>query len=108
MLNLFLLFQNKVLPLLKNVNDKVSYNDKDEVVYIMYAVTKISNTITHYASHRICSNVQFSDIDKIMQSMKTYPSIVYMVPDHKQKVFQMRYHNGKVDYFGMKAEVCLA
>ena len=23
-----------------------------------------------------------------------------MVPDHKQKVFQMRYHEGKVDYSG--------
>ena len=34
--------------------------------------------------------------------MKLDPSIIYMVPDHKQKVLQMRYFEGQVDYFGKK------
>ena len=34
--------------------------------------------------------------------MKTDPSIVYMVPDHKQKVLQMGYWEGQVDYYGLK------
>ena len=34
--------------------------------------------------------------------MKTDPSIIYMVPEHNQKVLQMRYHEGQFDYFGKK------
>ena len=34
--------------------------------------------------------------------MKTDPSIIYMVPYHKQKVFQMIYQEGKVDYYDKK------
>ena len=34
--------------------------------------------------------------------MKTDLSIIYMVPDHKQRVFQMRYRAGRVDYYGKK------
>ena len=51
-------------------------------------------------------NVQFSAIEKIMQSMKKYPSIVYMVPYEKVFFFQMRYREGQVDYFGKKG-MCL-
>ena len=50
----------------------------------MDAVPKVSYTISHYDSHCLCVNVQFSAIEKIMQSMKTDPSIIHMVPDHKQ------------------------
>ena len=38
----------------------------------------------------------------MMQSMNTETSIVYMVPDHKQKVLQMRFCKGQVDYCGKK------
>ena len=31
--------------------------------------------------------------------MKTYPSIIYMVLDHKQNVLQIRYQEGYVDYY---------
>ena len=37
-----------------------------------------------------------------MKSMKTEPFIVYMVLDHKQKVLQMRFCKGQVDYCGKK------
>ena len=37
-----------------------------------------------------------------MQSIKTYTFIVYMIPDHKQKVLHMRYRDGYADYFGKK------
>ena len=102
MFNLFLIFKSKVLPLLKNVNDEVSSNNKDEVATMMAAVPNLLDTITNYASHRLRSNVQFSAIEKNLQSMKIDPSIIYMVPDHKKNVFQMRYWDGKVDYFGKK------
>ena len=37
-----------------------------------------------------------------MKSMKTEPFIVYMVLDHKQKVLQMSFREGQVDYFVRK------
>ena len=87
-LTCFSFVQNKMLPFLNNVNYEVSSNDKYEVVSMIYAVPKISNAFTHYASHTLCANVQFSDIETNMHSMKTDPPIVYMVPYHKQKVFR--------------------
>ena len=34
--------------------------------------------------------------------MKIDPSIIYMFPDNKQKLLQMRYHEEQVDYYGLK------
>ena len=68
----------------------------------MDAVPKVSYTISHYDSHCLCVNVQFSAIEKIMQSMKIDPYIICMVPDHKQKNLQMRYREVQVDYYGKK------
>ena len=82
-----LIFKRNVLPLLKKINGEVSSNNKDEVVTMMSVVPKLSYAISHYASHFLHVNVDISAIDKNMQSMKTDPSIMYMVPDHKQKVF---------------------
>ena len=67
---------------------------------MMAEVPKLSYAVLHYASHLLSANVQFSAIEKIMQSIKTNPSIIYMVPDHKQNVLQMRYQEGQVDYYG--------
>ena len=50
-----------------------------------------------------CSNTQFSSVKTIMQSMKKDPSTIYMVPDQKQKVLQMIYQEGQVDYYGKKS-----
>ena len=86
-----------MLPFLKNVNKEVSSNNKDEFATMTDVVPNLSYAISHYSSHRLHANVQFSAIEKIMKSMKTYPSIIYMVPDHKQKVLQMRYQEGQVD-----------
>ena len=61
---------------------------------------KLSDVVTHYASHRLSTNVQFNAIEKNMQSIKTYPSIIYMIPYLKQRVLQMRYCEVQVDYFG--------
>ena len=90
MFNLFLNFQEKVFPLLKNVNE-ITSNNKDEVATMMAAVPELSYAVSHYASHSWRANVQFSDIEKIMQAMKTDPSIIYIVPDQKQNNFQMIY-----------------
>ena len=97
MFNLYLLFPDKVLPLLSNANDAVSSNDKDEVDTMKAVVPKLSNAATYYESHCLHSNFQFSEIDTIMQSMRTESSIVYMVTYHKQKVLHMRFHKGRVD-----------
>ena len=76
---------------MKNVNVEVSSNNKDEVAIMIAVVPKISYVISHYSSHRLRANVQFSAIEKYMQSMKIDPPIIYMVPDHKQNVLQMKY-----------------
>ena len=73
------------------MNEEVSSNDKDEVSTMMDAVLRLSYAVSHYTSHLLCANVQFSAIENIMLSMKTDPSIIYMVPDHKRNVFQTRY-----------------
>ena len=96
-----------MLPFLNNVNDEFSYNEKDEVASMMAAVPKLSNSVAYYASHRLCSNVQFYAIGTIMQSIKTDPSMVYMAPDHKQKVFHMGYCGIQVYYFGKKGMIIL-
>ena len=51
----------------------------------MDAVTKLSYAVFHYCSHRLCANVQFTAVEKNVQAMRTYPSIIYMVPDHKKR-----------------------
>ena len=53
---------------------------------MMAMVLNLSDVVTHYDSHCLHANVQFYSIEKIMQSMKTDSSIIYMVPYHKQKV----------------------
>ena len=96
----FSFLHNKVFTLLNNVNDELYSNDKDEVVSMVVAVPKQSNAITHYALYLLRANVQFFAIETLIKSMKTDPSIIYMVPDHKQKVLQMLYQEGQVDYYG--------
>ena len=88
-----------MLPFLNNLNDEVSLNHKYEVETMMSLVPKLSDKVTHYPSKRLCSNVQFSAIEKTIQPMKTDPSIIYMVPDHKKNVLQMRYREVQADYF---------
>ena len=39
--NLFIIFHNNMLPLLRNVNDTVSYNEKDEVDNMTAVVPQI-------------------------------------------------------------------
>ena len=103
-LTCFYFFQNKVFPFLIMLMTKyflitwmIFFHDGFSPV-----VPNISNSVTHYSLHRICANVQFSSVEKFVQSTKTYPSIVYMVPDHNQEVFHMRYHEGHIYYFGKK------
>ena len=69
-----------MLPFLRNSNDAVSSNDRYDVDIMTAVVPKLSNYVTHYASHSLRENFQFAAIYEIMQSMKTEPSVVYMVP----------------------------
>ena len=50
--------------------------------------------------------MKFPAVEKIMQSTKTDPSIIYMFSDHKQKVLQMTYWEVQVDNYGKKG-MCL-
>ena len=72
-----------MLSFLNNVNDEVFSNHKIEVETIMIAVQNLSDAVTHYSSHCLSANVQFSDIENNMQSIKINPSIISMVPYHK-------------------------
>ena len=45
-----------MLPLLNNVNNEEYSNIKDEVATMMHAVSKISDAVTHYASHQLRAN----------------------------------------------------
>ena len=89
-----------MLPLLININDAVSYNDKDKVYTITVVFPKLSKYITHYVSHCLPTKVKFVEIYSIIMAMNTEPSIVYMVPYHNQKVLHMRFCEVQVDYFG--------
>ena len=68
------------MPFLKNINAEISSNHKKDVATMMAAVLKLSDEVTHYASHILRENVQFSAIEKIMKSMKTDQSFIYMIP----------------------------
>ena len=72
-----------MLLLLSNVNYVASSNVNYYVETMTSSVPKLSNDVIHYASHRLRANSQFYAIDEIIQSMKTEPYIVYMVPYHK-------------------------
>ena len=69
---------------------------------MMAAVPKLSYAVSQYASHSLRANVYFPNIEKNMQEIKTDPSIIYMFPDHKQKVLQLKSREGQVDYYGKK------
>ena len=79
------------MPFLESVNEEVSSNNRDEVATMMDAVPKRSYVVSHYASHLLRANVQFYAIEKNIQSMKTYPSVIYMVTEHKRIKLHMRY-----------------
>ena len=84
-LTYFSFFKRKVFPFLKNANEEISLNNRDEVATMMDAVPNISYEVSHCTSHRLRTNVHFFAIEEIIQSMKTYLSIIYMIPYHKQK-----------------------
>ena len=84
MFNLFLIFERKVLPFLKNINDEVSSDNKDEVANMMAAVPKLSYAVSHYSSRRLRVNVQFLAIEKLYNQLKqTHPSFIWFQPSNK-------------------------
>ena len=58
-----------------------------------------SHTMLHIVYVPICSFCYRKNI----QSIKIYPSIIYMVPYHKKYFLQMRYQEGHVEYDCKKA-----
>eukprot|EP00957_Ditylum_brightwellii_P092492 7043134-Ditylum_brightwellii.AAC.1 len=50
---------------------------------------------------------QFIEIEQIKTSLKTNQQKVLIFTDHKQKILQMKYHEGQVEYYGKKRKSCL-
>lgn len=98
----FSFFQAKVQPFMKDVETSVVTSHKTEATSMVTGIPKLAECVIHYASHRLRANVQFAATRSIYDSMKADPSIVLMLPDHKQKVLQMRYREGQVEYYGKK------
>ena len=49
------------------MNEDISSNHRKDVATMIASVPKISYAVTHYDSHRLLANVQFYDIENIMQ-----------------------------------------
>ena len=69
---------------------------------MLLSTPKYSYVITHYMAHQLQAKVQFAAIDKIKNDLKINPSKVWMVINHKQKVLQMKYREGQMEYYGKK------
>lgn len=86
------------------------YNHKDELISMINTLPTLTHSITCYMSHRLRAKVQFHAISKIKISLKDNnsnfiiktPTKVLVVIDHKQKVLQMKYREGQLEYYGKK------
>ena len=79
--------------------------DADELLELesmVRAIPKLTRAIAHYMSHRLRAKVQFEEIDQVKSALKKDPSTALIVMDHKQKILQMKYREGQVEYYGKK------
>ena len=97
-------FETKVKLFLEKVRylSSISDQEKKELTSMILSTPKYTYVITHYMAHQLRAKVQFAAIDKIKNHLKINPSKVLMVIDHKQKVLQMKYREGQVEYYGKK------
>lgn len=77
-------------------------NYSKEVKSMYRALPIFTYSIKHYMAHRLRAKVQFNAIEKIKKSLYYDPTRLYIGIDHKQKILQMRFREGQVDYYGRK------
>ena len=66
-------------------------------------VPLLSTWLKHYMAHRLRAKVQFHSIELVKQWIKADPEKhILIVMDHKQKVQNMKYREGQVEYYGKK------
>jgi hypothetical protein len=74
----------------------------EELQSMVDALPKFTYSLVFYMSHRLRAKVQFEAIRTIKNNMRVSPSKGLLVIDHKQKVLQMKYREGQVEYYGKK------
>ena len=96
-------FDKKVAGFLERVKS-LSFKETDhqELQSMIRAIPKLHFTITSYMSHRLRAHVQFNAIHKLKMELKTDETKALIVIDHKQKILQMKYREGQVEYYGKK------
>ena len=102
--SIFTFFQAKTHGFLTRVsNAQFSEDSHAEELQSMFAsLPKLTYAIAHYMGHRLRARVQFHAIRKIKQGLRNNPSKALIVTDHKQKILQMKYREGQVEYYGKK------
>lgn len=92
----------------KNTLDKVkslvatNENDSEELGSMYRALPLLKYAVKHYMAHRLRAKVQFVAIEKAKKALQRNPSILYITIDHKQKILQIRFREGQVEYYGKK------
>ena len=66
------------------------------------ALPKLTYAVACYMAHRLRAHVQFHAIRNIKQNLRNNPSKVLIVMDHKQKILQIKFREGQVEYYGRK------
>lgn len=98
----FQFFDLKVRPFLEQIDQTSTESSKLEVDSMLAFIPQACKAVKDYASHRLRAEVQFRAIEEVQLEMKGDPSILYIVIDHRQKVEQMRFREGQVEYYGKK------
>mmetsp|Transcript_21013 Transcript_21013/g.29472 ORF Transcript_21013/g.29472 Transcript_21013/m.29472 type:complete len:980 (-) Transcript_21013:30-2969(-) len=99
----FTFFRTKVKPFLQEVKDLNQNADElSELESMFRAISKLTHAVTYYMAHRLRAKVQFEEINQVKSSLKEDPSTALIVMDHKQKILQMKYREGQVEYYGKK------
>eukprot|EP00559_Dactyliosolen_fragilissimus_P007958 CAMPEP_0184871406 /NCGR_PEP_ID=MMETSP0580-20130426/40701_1 /TAXON_ID=1118495 /ORGANISM="Dactyliosolen fragilissimus" /LENGTH=1005 /DNA_ID=CAMNT_0027374063 /DNA_START=1121 /DNA_END=4139 /DNA_ORIENTATION=- len=99
----FTFFCTKVKPFLQEVKDLNQNADElSELESMFRAISKLTHAVTYYMAHRLRAKVQFEEINQVKSSLKEDPSTALIVMDHKQKILQMKYREGQVEYYGKK------
>ena len=98
-------FKSDVENIIKKSLIHVEENDHDhkEIKTMMKASKKMDEKLKIYMAHRLRAKVQFAAIDGMKNWVYEHPECrVMIVLDHKQKILNMRYREGQVEYFGKK------
>lgn len=94
-------FYKKVKGFLDYVVSRLGEDSESDEIKSMYrAIPILTYAIKHYMAHRLRAKVQFVAIDNEKESLKNDPTILYICIDHKQKILQIRFREGQVEYYG--------